>query len=76
MSITNVVTGLRVINGVLPPSECVFIRPETAEDFDKPWQFTPGVMNMKFTNGVDTTNAQSLTKEKLLEALAAKHKAP
>lgn len=69
ISINNVVTALRVING-WSPTECKFLTPESSDDFDKPWHFSPGVTNMKWGHVTDETNAMLLTKEEILQKLA------
>jgi hypothetical protein len=65
MSIGNVISALRIVNGALA-MECKFVRPEAGADFDKPWTFTPGVMNMTLNTGVGQTNTKSFTKDELL----------
>lgn len=73
ISINNVVSSLRLMNG-FPANDCVFLTPEGDGDFDKPWTFTPSVLNMKFHSGVDKSTAMSLTKENLLAKIASKNK--
>lgn len=73
ISINNVITALRMING-WPPSECKFLRPEENEDFDKPWTYTPKVMSMKWGKFADEQNAIPLTKEQILAELASHEK--
>jgi hypothetical protein len=69
LSINNVVTALRVING-WPASECKFLRPEASEDFDKPWKYSPGVTSMKWGHVADESNATALMKDEILAKLA------
>ncbi|HXF90342.1 MAG TPA: hypothetical protein VNJ29_00265, partial [Candidatus Nitrosotenuis sp.] len=42
MSITNVVSALKIANGV-DPSTCKFNRPSKDSDFETPWQYSPAV---------------------------------
>ncbi len=49
MSINNVVSALKFVNGYSPTS-LKFTRPSKDDDFDKPWRHSPGVtrFNMDF----------------------------
>jgi hypothetical protein len=70
ISINNIVSALRVANG-FPAGECQFLRPESQDDFLKPWQYSPGVTNMNWKSVADASNCRSLSKQELLEILAA-----
>jgi hypothetical protein len=69
-SINNVVSALRFVNGV-PAEQCRFLRPENDEDFDMPWQYTPGVTSFNIDYVVDERNTRPFTKQELLEKIRA-----
>lgn len=66
MSLNNVISALRIING-WKASECKFLRPENDEDFDAPWQYTPGVTSINFDHLIDEGNTIAITKQELLD---------
>lgn len=69
MSLNNVISSLRIING-WKVSECKFLRPENDEDFETPWEYTPGVTSINFNSVIDERNTTAVTKRKLLEMIS------
>lgn len=67
LSIQNIVTALRIINGI-PASECQYMTPIDKDAFERPWQYTPNVMNMTWESTVESNSRLSTTKEILLAA--------
>ncbi len=61
-SINNVITALNVINGE-PPSNFIFLRPDSDEDFELPWKYSIGVTNMTLTHSKSFNDEMLLTKE-------------
>lgn len=68
MSITNVSSALQIVNGA-NPGEKRFVRPSEDSDFDKPWQFSPGVMNCSMNFVIGPDQVVPVTKKELLEKL-------
>ena len=68
MSIRNITSALQIINGS-NPSELEFVRPTEDSDFDKPWQFSPGVTNCSFDFNIDEEQIVPTTKKELLKEL-------
>jgi len=68
MSINNVTSALKFLNGYSPPS-LKFTRPTEDDDFEKPWLYSPGVtsFNMDFT--IDESRVVPTTRKVLLERL-------
>lgn len=68
MSINNVISALKFVNGYSPAS-LKFTRPTEDEDFEKPWLYSPGVIsfNMDFT--IDKSSVVPTTRKGLLERL-------
>lgn len=70
MSINNVVSALKVVNGYAP-SACRFLRPENDSDFEQPWTYSTGVTSMNFDYIIDESTLPVLTKADLLSKLRA-----
>jgi len=68
MSITNIVSALKIINDV-DASECKFVRPIEDGDFDKPWSYSTGVTSCSMDFVIDGSRVVSVTKNELIEAL-------
>lgn len=68
MSITNIVSALKIINDV-DASECKFVRPIEDVDFEKPWSFSTGVTSCSMGFVIDEIQVVSATKGELIEAL-------
>lgn len=68
MSINNVISALKIANE-WPASECLFLRPENDEDFDKPWHYSPSVMNANFDHVINEANTTPFTKEEIINML-------
>lgn len=71
MSINNVVTGLKVVNGYAP-NLCQFLRPENDSDFDMPWTYTTGVTSINMDHVIDESRLPDVTKADLLSKLRTK----
>lgn len=71
MSINNVVSGLKVINGY-PAGTCKFLRPQEDADFDKPWNYSVGVTSANFDFVLDEDKLPLVTKIELLAKLCNK----
>lgn len=65
LSINNVISALKIING-WKTSECKFLRPENGQDFEKPWNYHPGVSSFTIDYNIDETNTLKTTKQDLL----------
>ena len=71
MSINNVVSGLKVLNGY-PAGSCKFLRPQEDVDFDRPWGYSTGTTSMNVDYVLDEESLPLVTKEELLAKLRAK----
>ncbi len=71
MSISNVVSALKIANGVKART-CKFLRPQDDTDFEKPWQYSPGVNSCSMDFVIDETQVIRLTRKELLEKLNRK----
>jgi len=65
MSIANVVSALRIANGAEAGS-CQYLRPEEDSDFDKPWQYSPGVTSCNIDYVINENDVTSTTRKELL----------
>jgi len=70
MSIGNIVSALRIANGVAA-SECRFDRPEDDADFDKSWDFKPSVLSSNFDFVLDEEQIPRLTREELVSRFSS-----
>lgn len=68
MSINNVVSALKVVNGIAA-SSCRFLRPENDEDFDRPWTFGTGVTSINIDHVIDERRLPEVSKLDLLARL-------
>lgn len=73
MSINNVVSALKIANGA-KSGTCKFLRPQEDADFEKPWQYTPGVTSCSMDFVIDETQVTSATRQELLNMLSKKRK--
>jgi len=73
MSINNVVSALKIANGA-KAGICKFLRPQDDEDFEKPWEYSPGVINCSMDSVINEDEVVSVTKKELLEKLRNKKK--
>ncbi|MCU7371969.1 hypothetical protein PEC18_14150 [Paucibacter sp. O1-1] len=71
MSINNVVSALKVVNGY-SPSTCRFLRPENDSDFQKPWAYGTGVTSINIDHAIDESRLPAVTKAELLSKLKTK----
>ena len=71
ISINNVVSGLKVLNGY-PAGTCKFLRPQEDADFDKPWNYSAGVTSANFDYVLDEGSLPPVTKAELLDKLRSK----
>jgi hypothetical protein len=67
-SIHNVISALRVVNGVLP-TQCKFLRPSQDSDFEQPWLYSTGVTSMSLDFIIDESRIPVVTKLELLNRL-------
>ena len=73
MSIQNVVSGLKGLNGV-PSDECQYLRPTDVSEYHLPWKQASGATLTVVDFVVDETNSSPCTKEELLDVLRAADK--
>ena len=66
MSIRNVVSMLQILNG-RKPSEVRFMRPSEDNDFDRPWEHSPSVLNAKLDFVIPEEAVKRTTKQELLD---------
>lgn len=71
MSINNVVSGLKTLNGY-PASSCKFLRPQKDSDFARPWTYNVGVTSTSFDYVLDEDKLPPITKDELLSKLRNK----
>lgn len=71
MSINNVVSALKVVNGYAP-STCRFMRPQDDSDFQKPWTYGTGAISINIDHAIDESRLPAVTKAELLSKLRAK----
>lgn len=68
MSITNIVSALKIANGA-GAGTCQFLRPEEDADFDKPWSYSPGVTSCNMDFVINDSDVVATTRKELLEKL-------
>jgi len=71
MSITNIVGGIRILNGT-QPSTVRFERPEDSTFFEAPWQWHVGLTHGSFQFVIDPTEIQCTSKTDLLKELESR----
>lgn len=71
MSINNVVSALKVVNGYAP-STCRFLRPEQDSGFDQPWIHDVGVASINVDYVLDESRLPAISKADLLAKLRVK----
>lgn len=69
MSITNVVSALKIANGA-QSGTCQFLRPEEDADFEKPWSYSPGVTSCNMDFIINDNDVIPTTRKELLEKLS------
>jgi hypothetical protein len=67
-SINNVISRLKIANGI-PPSNCKFLRPDSDEDFSRPWSHSTGVTSMSFNLGLNEAVIPAWNKAELLQRI-------
>jgi hypothetical protein len=67
MSITNVVSFLRIINGV-SASSCKFSNPSSRDTFDIHWQKSVGVTDIDFDTLLNQGNIVPCTKDEVIQS--------
>lgn len=65
ISINNVVSALRSLNGV-PPTECKYLWPTDPKEFRRPWDHSTGVTSMVFRRECDPKIARAITRDELI----------
>lgn len=65
MSINNVISSLKIINGT-PPQECKFSCPIEVQEFKKPWDFSTSVTKMNFQIQAAPNEIPETTKDQLI----------
>lgn len=65
MSIGNVVSMLKILNGV-DPRKCLFHSPDSPEAFKAPWALTPGVLSFSMDLTIEPAHVRPLTKQEIL----------
>lgn len=68
MSITNIVSALKIANGV-KAGACKFLRPEEDADFEKPWSYSLGVTNCNMDFVINDSDVVATTRKELLKKL-------
>lgn len=68
MSITNVVSALKIANGSSPAIN-KFVRPTEDDDFRKPWRYSPGVTVCSLDFVIDESKVIPTTRKELLDRL-------
>lgn len=68
MSINNVISRLKIANE-FAAGACKFLRPESDEDFTRPWTHTIGVTNMTFNDGIKADMLPEISKSEILQKL-------
>lgn len=69
MSIQNVVSMLRILNGT-EPNQCRFDRPSDDADFEKPWQYSIGVQRLTMDPSLDISLVRNFTRDELLQEIS------
>lgn len=69
MSIANVVSFLKVLNGV-DPTTCKFHNPSTPEAFRAPWALSPGVTGFNMDRRIEADWVTPMTREEILATYA------
>jgi hypothetical protein len=62
MSIRNVVSFLRILNGE-PPADCRFENPDLREAFISPWALSPGVLSISIDTAIRPEDVRLCSKE-------------
>lgn len=69
MSINNVVSALKIINGA-EAGTCKFIRPQEDSEFDRPWEYSPGVKSCSIDFVIDDNQVHMATRSELLDTIS------
>lgn len=68
ISITNITSALLIANGA-KPSTLKFVRPSKDDDFEKPWEYSPGVTSCNLDFSIDESWVTPTTRAELLKKL-------
>jgi len=68
MSLSNVVSALRIANGV-SPADVKFVRPVEKDAFERPWRLTPRVTSFTMDYELDPKYFEKTTKQQLRKVL-------
>jgi len=72
MSINNVTSFLRILNGV-KPDKCKFITPTEEEVFEEPWKHCVGVDSANFDTIIESSHIIPFAKEEILKSYQNKY---
>ena len=64
MSITNITSALKIANGATPGT-CKLVRPQENSDFEKPWNYSPGVISCNMDYVIPEEQVIFVTKSEL-----------
>lgn len=67
MSLNNVISFLRIVNGV-PPNKCQFNNPTSKDAFEKPWKQSVGVNHINFDLIIEEKHINPFSKEDILKS--------
>jgi hypothetical protein len=73
MSINNVVSFLRILNGV-PGDKCRFLNPRNSDEFDTPWRSRISVTDTAWDTAVSVSDIVPATKSDVLDSYGQSHK--
>lgn len=71
MSVNNVVSALKTMNGA-PPGSCKFLIPTDPESFGKPWQYSTGVLSVNIDYNLTSEHVPGASRSDLLALLGNK----
>ncbi len=67
MSVNNVISWLRIVNGV-HPKKCRFENPSSQIAFDEPWKECVGVIHINMDSIIEKEHINPFSKENILES--------
>jgi hypothetical protein len=73
MSIENIISALKIANGA-DARTCQYVRPEEDTDFDKPWEFSPGINSFNMGYIINEDDITLFTKKELQDIINNKNK--
>jgi len=68
ISIKNITSALKIVNGA-KGGTCEFVRPQENSDFEKPWSYSPGVINCNIDYVIPEEQIISVTKSELQKVI-------